>query len=159
SRPRRCSFRRDRRRRCTGAAASWWPSRNLAHRRPIAQEPRASEHRLTAHGQPRSVLACAVGRLLSAARDSFPPIRFALFRRTFFRPATQRTSGRYGRRIMPRRITPTSSLETLKREAKDWLAALRANDGAARARLNRALDGPPAQPTLRHVQLALAREL
>src|SRR6185312_17152410 len=101
----------------------------------------------------------AVGRLRSAARDSFSPTRFAARGRTFFRPATQRTSGIHGRRIMPRRITPTSSLETLKREAKDWLAALRASDAAARARLSRALSDPPPRPTLRDVQLALAREL
>lgn len=60
---------------------------------------------------------------------------------------------------MSRRITPESSLETLKREAKEWLDRLRANDSAAHARLARALTSPPAHPTLRDVQLALAREL
>jgi hypothetical protein len=60
---------------------------------------------------------------------------------------------------MPRRITPESSLETLRHEAKDWLRRLRAGDREARARFDRALpDGPP-EPTLRDVQHALAREL
>ncbi len=60
---------------------------------------------------------------------------------------------------MSRRITPESSLETLRQEAKDWLRRLRADDREARARFDRALpDGPP-NPTLRDVQHALAREL
>ena len=59
---------------------------------------------------------------------------------------------------MPRKLTPRSSLESLKREAKRWLAALRANDPTARARLERALPDAPATPGLRDVQLALARE-
>jgi hypothetical protein len=50
------------------------------------------------------------------------------------------------------------TLESLKKEAKRWLSALDANDPGARARLNRALENAPAQPTLRDVQLALARE-
>lgn len=59
---------------------------------------------------------------------------------------------------MPRKLTPRSSLDTLKREAKRWLAALRANDPEARARLSRALPDAPPTPTLRAVQHALARE-
>ena len=59
---------------------------------------------------------------------------------------------------MPRKLTPRSSLESLRREAKRWLKALRANDPAARARLERALPNAAAAPTLRDVQLALARE-
>jgi hypothetical protein len=50
------------------------------------------------------------------------------------------------------------SLDSLKKEAKRWLAALRANDADARARLERALPDAPAAPTLRDVQRALARE-
>lgn len=50
------------------------------------------------------------------------------------------------------------NLESLKKEAKRWLDALRANDAAARARLNRAIPDSPPSITLRHVQLALARE-
>jgi ankyrin repeat protein len=59
---------------------------------------------------------------------------------------------------MVRTLTPKSSLENLKREAKRWLKALRDNDPEALARLKRANPKAPAQPTLRDVQLALARE-
>ena len=59
---------------------------------------------------------------------------------------------------MPRRITPTSTLENLKREAKRWLKALRENAGDAHTRLERALSIAPERPTLRDVQHALARE-
>lgn len=50
------------------------------------------------------------------------------------------------------------NLESLKKEAKRWLAALRAGDPAARERLTRTLTPPPDTPTLRDIQLALARE-
>ena len=53
---------------------------------------------------------------------------------------------------------PRRSAESLKKEAKRWLDALHAGDSAARARLARALNRPPSEPTLRDVQLALARE-
>ena len=59
---------------------------------------------------------------------------------------------------MPRQITPRTTLENLKREAKRWLKALHANAGAARARLQRASLTPPTLPTLRDVQHALALE-
>jgi ankyrin repeat protein len=59
---------------------------------------------------------------------------------------------------MTRRLTPQSTLDNLKREAKRWLKALRSQDSDARARLERAHPKPPAEPTLRDVQLALARE-
>jgi uncharacterized protein len=59
---------------------------------------------------------------------------------------------------MPRRLTSRSSAETLKREAKRWLRALRANDPAARARLHRVIPDSTAEPALRTVQHALARE-
>ena len=49
---------------------------------------------------------------------------------------------------MSRQITPRTTLENLKREAKRWLKALRANAGEARARLERALPNAPASPTL-----------
>ena len=49
-------------------------------------------------------------------------------------------------------------LESLKKDAKRWMKALRANDTAARARFQRVHPNPPASPTLRDVQLALARE-
>ncbi|HYN10477.1 MAG TPA: hypothetical protein VES67_24020 [Vicinamibacterales bacterium] len=50
------------------------------------------------------------------------------------------------------------NLNSLKKEAKRWLAALRANVADARARLIRALPGAPPTVTLRDVQRALARE-
>ena len=50
------------------------------------------------------------------------------------------------------------SLDSLKKEAKRWLDALRANAVDARARLERALPNASATPTLRDVQHALARE-
>jgi hypothetical protein len=53
---------------------------------------------------------------------------------------------------------PRRNLESLKKEAKRWLAALRANDADARARLERAVPGTKGSPGLRNVQLALARE-
>jgi ankyrin repeat protein len=59
---------------------------------------------------------------------------------------------------MSRTLTPQSSLENLRREAKRWLRALRANDPGARTRLRRAVPFPPTEPTLRDVQFALARE-
>lgn len=53
------------------------------------------------------------------------------------------------------------SLESLKKEAKRWLEALRTTppDADARLRLERAVPNAPPAPTLRDVQHALAREL
>ena len=48
--------------------------------------------------------------------------------------------------------------DNLRKEAKRWLKALRANDPDARARLTRAYPNAPAPPVLRDVQHALARE-
>ncbi len=59
---------------------------------------------------------------------------------------------------MNRKLTPRSTLENLKREAKRWLTALRANDAEARARFDRANPDLSGDPTLRDVQHALARE-
>src|SRR5262245_56730837 len=59
---------------------------------------------------------------------------------------------------MSRKLTPQSTLENLKKEAKRWLRALRANDPDARARLERSVPDAPANPSLRDVQHALARE-
>src|SRR5688500_18871931 len=50
------------------------------------------------------------------------------------------------------------SIESLRKEAKRWLAALRGGAPDARARLERAVHDPPASPTLRDVQHALAVE-
>lgn len=59
---------------------------------------------------------------------------------------------------MRRTLTPDSSLETLKKEAKRWLKALRAGDEQARQRLVAATPAATGNPSLRDVQLALARE-
>ena len=60
---------------------------------------------------------------------------------------------------MPRKITPATSLENLKKEAKRWLKELRANDRDARVRFEHAYPAAPPKPVLRDVQHALAREL
>jgi hypothetical protein len=62
---------------------------------------------------------------------------------------------------MPRPITPATSLDTLKQQAKRWRRAIVAGDADARARFRAAL--PEASdtmdaPTLRQVQHALAQE-
>jgi uncharacterized protein len=59
---------------------------------------------------------------------------------------------------MSRRLTDDSSLDTLKKEAKRWLKAIRAGDAAARQRLLAATPSAPAEPVLRDIHLALARE-
>lgn len=56
-------------------------------------------------------------------------------------------------------LTRGRSLESLRKEAKRWLNAVQGNDAGARARLERALGGLPAQPGLRDVQHALALEM
>src|SRR5205823_5211701 len=69
------------------------------------------------------------------------------------------TSGSDRRKVsMSNKLTSQGALENMKREAKRWLKALRVNDAEARARLERASPQAPAQPTLRDVQHALARE-
>jgi ankyrin repeat protein len=59
---------------------------------------------------------------------------------------------------MCRTLSPDSTLETQKKEAKRWLKALRAGDAQARRRLIAATPAVPVDPGLRDVQLALARE-
>jgi hypothetical protein len=59
---------------------------------------------------------------------------------------------------MSRQITRKTTVESLKREAKRWLKAIRANVADARARFARAYPRGPAEPTLRDVLRALARE-
>jgi ankyrin repeat protein len=59
---------------------------------------------------------------------------------------------------MSRQLTAASTLDNLKKEAKRWLKALRADDERARARLRRAYPQAPAEPTLRDIQHALALE-
>ena len=58
---------------------------------------------------------------------------------------------------MNRQLSSDSNLETLKKEAKRWLKALRSGDTQARQRLVVARVSTDS-PTLRDVQLALARE-
>jgi len=55
-------------------------------------------------------------------------------------------------------ITPRSSIESFRKEAKRWLKALRADVAGARARLAKVLPDAPALLTLRDVQHALALE-
>lgn len=59
---------------------------------------------------------------------------------------------------MTRRITPQSSLENLRKEAKRWLKSVRAGDTEARARLVAANPKVSMNPVLRDVQHALAQE-
>nr|WP_298682380.1 ankyrin repeat domain-containing protein [uncultured Dongia sp.] len=59
---------------------------------------------------------------------------------------------------MSRQLSSLSDLDTLKKEAKRWLKALRAGDAKAQARLRDAYAKAPSAPTLRDVQHALALE-
>ena len=59
---------------------------------------------------------------------------------------------------MPAPITPRTTLDHLKREAKRWLKSIQSNDREAVERLRRVLPSAPAAPTLRDVQHALALE-
>jgi ankyrin repeat protein len=59
---------------------------------------------------------------------------------------------------MPKTLGPRATLDTLKKDAKRWLKALREGDPAAAERLREAWSDAPAQPSLREVQHALARE-
>lgn len=59
---------------------------------------------------------------------------------------------------MSRKLSTRSSLDILRKEAKRWLKALQAGDDAAQQRLLAALPSAASDPSLRDVQLALARE-
>jgi ankyrin repeat protein len=59
---------------------------------------------------------------------------------------------------MTRSIGPRSRLDSLKKEAKQWLKAVKARDATALARLRAALPEHEGAVTLRTVQWALARE-
>ncbi|MGE0629120.1 MAG: ankyrin repeat domain-containing protein [Hyphomicrobiaceae bacterium] len=59
---------------------------------------------------------------------------------------------------MSRTLTSDSTLDNLKKEAKRWLKTLRAGDAEARQRLIAATPAATDNPSLRDVQLALARE-
>jgi ankyrin repeat protein len=57
-----------------------------------------------------------------------------------------------------RTLAAAASLESLKKEAKRWLKALRDGDAAARERLRLVVPNAAATPTLREIQHALALE-
>lgn len=59
---------------------------------------------------------------------------------------------------MSRALTPKTTLDALRKDAKRWLKALREGDPAARARLKTAWPSAPSEPVLRDLQQALARE-
>lgn len=59
---------------------------------------------------------------------------------------------------MGRALTPRTQLDTLKKDAKRWLKAVRAGDPKALARLRAAWPQAPAEPVLRDIQHALARD-
>jgi hypothetical protein len=59
---------------------------------------------------------------------------------------------------MPRKISPATSLDHIRKEAKRWLHALRSGAEDARTRLERVSRAAGRMPSLRDVQHALARE-
>ncbi len=59
---------------------------------------------------------------------------------------------------MTRTLGPKTQLDTLKKDAKRWLKALRAGDPKARARLDALWAKAPTAPILRDVQHAVALE-
>jgi ankyrin repeat protein len=59
---------------------------------------------------------------------------------------------------MPRGLTAKTRLDTLRKDAKRWLKALRTGEPDARDRLAAAWPGAPAEPALRDIQHALALE-
>lgn len=59
---------------------------------------------------------------------------------------------------MSRTFTHKTTLDTLKKDAKRWLKALRTGDPEARKRLAAVWPDAPAEPALRDIQHALARE-
>ena len=99
---------------------------------------------------------CASGRLRSAARASAHPSTGST---NTGRPSSRLGSAdiRHVEEGMPRPFA-RRTFDTLTKDAKRWLAQIAAGDGEARARFARLLPDGPAPPTLRDVQLALARE-
>ncbi len=59
---------------------------------------------------------------------------------------------------MIRKLTAKSSLDSLRREAKRWLKAVRESEPEALARLKQSLPRAGATPGVREIQQALARE-
>src|SRR6516225_9271858 len=64
----------------------------------------------------------------------------------------QRTSDALEEGCMGHEFPRHRNLDSLRKEAKRWLAALRDNVGDARTRLARVLPNAPGNPTLRDVQ-------
>lgn len=58
---------------------------------------------------------------------------------------------------MQRTLTPATTLDNLRKQAKRWLKALRENNTKAREHFQHAYPNGPSQPVLRDVQHALAR--
>ena len=59
---------------------------------------------------------------------------------------------------MQRKLTSSTTLDNLRKEAKRWLKALREKNAEARERFERAYPKASGEPVLRDVQQALARE-
>lgn len=59
---------------------------------------------------------------------------------------------------MQRKLTSSTTLDNLRKEAKRWLKALREENAEARERFERAYPKASGEPVLRDVQQALARE-
>src|SRR5262245_49181955 len=59
---------------------------------------------------------------------------------------------------MPRKLSPSTDPDTLRKQARKWFKALRGGDADARTRFEHAYPGGPHEPVLRDVQQALARE-
>ena len=59
---------------------------------------------------------------------------------------------------MTRRLTPQTTLENLKKEAKRFLNALAASDKNLREKMLQAWPDAPAKPVLRDIQYAIARQ-
>lgn len=57
-----------------------------------------------------------------------------------------------------RELTPRSTLETIRRQARRWLKAIQAGDGPAIARFRQLIPNHAGTPKLREVQHALARD-
>ncbi len=98
-------------------------------------------------------------RLLFAAREFLPSDRFLRNHSTFFLPELSGRQALDGKKVsMSRQTAISNALESLKREAKRWIKALRANDSKAFVRFRKAYPDAPAQPVLRDVQHAIALE-
>src|SRR6516225_741748 len=101
-----------------------------------------------------------VGAPLVRGKGFFPPtsVRVRVIR-TFVLPVLSGRQAHLEEGFMAHEFPRRRNLDSLRKEAKRWLAALRDNVEDARTRLARVLPNAPGNPTLRDVQLDLAREL